>query len=91
MSFRPQQVWSQWTIRSSMPVGEPSLSMQGSLPPPFISVVLILSPSLSILVFILFSPLPLDMKPLFSFYMYYLNTFNFQTKYISPLAQLCGN
>lgn len=66
MSFRPQQVWSQWTIRASMPVGEPSLSMQGSLPPPFISVVLILSPSLSILVFILFSSLPLDMKPLFS-------------------------
>ena len=33
MSFRPQQVWSQWTIQASMPVGGPSLSMQGSLPP----------------------------------------------------------
>lgn len=43
MSFRPQQVWSQWTIRASMPLGEPSLSMQGSLTPLFLSAVLTLS------------------------------------------------
>lgn len=43
-----------------MPVGVPSLSMQGSLPPPFISSLLKLHPSLSILVLIvIFSPLPL--------------------------------
>lgn len=34
ISFRPQQVWSHWTMWASMAVGEPSLSMQGSLPPP---------------------------------------------------------
>lgn len=32
VSFRLQQLWNQWTIWASMPVGEPSLSMQGSLP-----------------------------------------------------------
>lgn len=54
-SFRPQQVCSQWTVWASMPVGEPSLSMQGSLPPLFLSVALIPTPSLSILLlFLLF-------------------------------------
>lgn len=75
-SFRPQQVWSQWTIQASMPVGEPSLSMQGSLPPLFLSVVLIPSPSLSVLLFILFSS-PVKYTWSLLFYMYYLNTFSF--------------
>lgn len=39
-------------MQASMPVGEPSLSVQGSLPPPFHSVLL--APLLSILVIILF-------------------------------------
>lgn len=51
-----------------MPVGEPSLSMQGSLPPPFLSLLLTLHPSLSILVLIvIFSPLPLFFGVVFFF------------------------
>lgn len=68
-------------MRASMPVGEPSLSMQGSLPPLFLSVVLILSPSLSIsaLYLIFLSPV----KP--PFFTCILKHFQFlyQTKYLS--------
>lgn len=82
-SFRPQQVWSQWTIWASMPVGEPSLSMQGSLPPLFLSVVPTLSPSLSlyILLFILFSP---SVKYIRSLLFSHVSSKHFlhQTKYI---------